>query len=339
MGAGIYTYTVAATAPCDTDATATVIVTEQQRPDAGTDGNLTICEGDVPTEAQLFAQLGGTPDLGGTWSPALVGAGIYTYTVAATAPCANDATAQVTVTEGDLVASVEPVYSCDANQPTNSILVTLFDPSMNDDVMYALDSMNPNDFVLSPNFNNISPGDHSLFIIHNNGCLSEYPFSIDGIEPLELALSNDFVNGITANVTGGSAPYTYYFDNGNGTSSNTYTINRNGTFMVTVMDAIGCEITESITMNFVDISIPDFFTPDNNDGQNDFWGPRNTEAFPNIQTYIFDRYGRKIQILGQSDVWNGYYESKPLPSGDYWYIVKLNDGSGREFVGHFTLYR
>ncbi|MEO2052713.1 MAG: hypothetical protein ABGX00_13195, partial [Allomuricauda sp.] len=52
----------------------TVTVTDQ--PDAGTDGALTICEGTIVTEAQLFAQLGGTPDAGGSWSPAPAGAGV-----------------------------------------------------------------------------------------------------------------------------------------------------------------------------------------------------------------------------------------------------------------------
>jgi large repetitive protein len=98
-GAGPYTYTVAATAPCTTDATAVILVTEQAAPDAGTDGTLTICEGTIVTEAQLFAALNGTPDAVGTWSPALAGAGPYTYTVAATAPCTTDATAVIVVTE------------------------------------------------------------------------------------------------------------------------------------------------------------------------------------------------------------------------------------------------
>ncbi|WP_276167611.1 gliding motility-associated C-terminal domain-containing protein [Zobellia alginiliquefaciens] len=100
-GAGTYTYTLTATSPCTTDDTAEVIVTEQQLPNAGTDGTLTICEGTTVTEAELFAQIG-THDSGGTWSPAMAGAGTYTYTVAATSPCTVDDTAEVTVTEQPL---------------------------------------------------------------------------------------------------------------------------------------------------------------------------------------------------------------------------------------------
>ncbi|MBU2947050.1 gliding motility-associated C-terminal domain-containing protein, partial [Zobellia uliginosa] len=63
----------------------------------GTDGALTICAGETVTEVQLFNELGGTPDLGGTWSPAMAGAGTYTYTVLGIA-CNND-TSVVTVNE------------------------------------------------------------------------------------------------------------------------------------------------------------------------------------------------------------------------------------------------
>ena len=38
-------YTVSATSPCTEDATATVTVTEQAKPNAGTDGTLTVCAG------------------------------------------------------------------------------------------------------------------------------------------------------------------------------------------------------------------------------------------------------------------------------------------------------
>ena len=61
---------------------------------------------------------------------------------------------------------------------------------------------------------------------------------------------------------------------------------------------------------------------------------------------IFDRYGRLLaEYKGIEDKnnggkgWDGTYQSNEMPSGDYWYLIKLNDKDGREFTGHFTLYR
>ncbi|MBU2945212.1 hypothetical protein, partial [Zobellia uliginosa] len=71
-------------------------------PNAGTDGSLVICVGETVTESQLFNELGGTPDLGGTWSPVMAGAGTYTYTVAATVPCTGNDTSEVVVSEQPL---------------------------------------------------------------------------------------------------------------------------------------------------------------------------------------------------------------------------------------------
>ncbi|MBT2163670.1 hypothetical protein, partial [Zobellia barbeyronii] len=64
-----------------------------------TDGTLTICEGTTVTEIQLFNELGGTPDSGGTWTPTLASTGTYTYTVTATSPCTIDSTSEVVVSE------------------------------------------------------------------------------------------------------------------------------------------------------------------------------------------------------------------------------------------------
>ncbi len=88
----IYTYTVTGTAPCG-DATATVTVTEESAPNAGTDGTLEVCEGTTPSETDLFNALGGDPDEGGTWTNDGL---IYTYTVT---NAFGFATATVTVTE------------------------------------------------------------------------------------------------------------------------------------------------------------------------------------------------------------------------------------------------
>ncbi len=106
MVPGVYTYAVTGTAPCPS-ASATVTVTEPQAPGAGTSGTLTLCS--TSAAVSLLAQLGGSPDPGGTWSgpsvvvgglydPSTMSAGSYTYTVNGAAPCAN-ASATVTVTE------------------------------------------------------------------------------------------------------------------------------------------------------------------------------------------------------------------------------------------------
>ena len=56
---------------------------------------------------------------------------------------------------------------------------------------------------------------------------------------------------------------------------------------------------------------------------------------------IFDRYGRELYRMEYGDSgWNGIYNNKELPTGDYWYITKLQgENDDREFIGHFTLYR
>ena len=68
-----YTYTV--TNSCGTSST-DVVVTITADPNAGTDGNTTVC--DIDPAFDLFGLLGGLPNTGGTWSPALSsGTGVY----------------------------------------------------------------------------------------------------------------------------------------------------------------------------------------------------------------------------------------------------------------------
>ncbi|RZK11849.1 MAG: hypothetical protein EOO46_05300, partial [Flavobacterium sp.] len=104
----VFTYTVTTSPDCPPDI-ATVTVTVEPLVDAGLDGTAFFCGEDAP--ADLFTFLGGTPDLGGTWSPALAsGTGIfnplidvsgsYVYSLPATSFCPpSSATVVVTVNE------------------------------------------------------------------------------------------------------------------------------------------------------------------------------------------------------------------------------------------------
>ena len=240
----------------------------------------------------------------------------------------------------NLNATVTPVYDCVGNNTDNYIQVDLVDGIVADEVLYALNSTDLADMQLTPDFTNVPPGDHYLTIAHSNGCVNTVDFSITNFEPLSLFLEQNNINEITAIAEGGLENYTFYFDGQNNGSENTYFVNRTDTFTVRVIDENGCEVSAEIFIEFIDIEIPTFFTP-NGDGTSDTFIPENLEAFPDTLIIIFDRYGRELYRMRYGDTgWDGTYQGTGLPTGDYWYVIKLKgENDDREFVGHFTLYR
>ena len=87
------------------------------------------------------------------------------------------------------------------------------------------------------------------------------------------------------------------------------------------------------------LGIPRFFTP-NNDGFNDYWNIKGINSEFNSKTviHIFDRYGKLIKDINpQSQGWDGTFNGKQLPSDDYWFSAKLENG--QELKGHFSLKR
>ncbi|MEW2920627.1 T9SS type B sorting domain-containing protein [Muricauda sp. ANG21] len=240
----------------------------------------------------------------------------------------------------NLSATVTPMYECTGNIPDNFLDIVFEDPTVSADVLYALDSTDPADMQLSSDFRNMAPGNHYITIAHANGCMATYDFNIEGYEPLTLVLENNNINQITAVASGGVEEYTFYFDDRNNGTDNTFYINRTDTYTVTVIDQNGCEVSAEIFMEFIDIEMPNFFTPDG-DGLNDMWIPDNMEGFPDVLITVYDRYGRVVEKMTRdTQGWDGEYDGKPLPTGDYWYVIRLNgENDDREFIGHFTLYR
>lgn len=101
-----------------------------------------------------------------------------------------------------------------------------------------------------------------------------------------------------------------------------------------IRDQLGCgtaEIQVSV------IGYPAFFTP-NGDGFNDTWQVQGISGQPGTRILIYNKFGKLLAELdGSSDGWNGYFNGAALPSTDYWYRVKLEDG--RLKTGHFSLIR
>ena len=129
--AGTYTYTV--TNPCGTiSSDVTVSITAD--PNAGTDGSMAFCAEDPSVD--LFGLLGGTPNTGGAWSPALSsGTGVYNpavdaggaYTYSIITSCGTfTSIVDVTLNTSDDATFSYPTdsYCLDGADPVASINVT-----------------------------------------------------------------------------------------------------------------------------------------------------------------------------------------------------------------------
>lgn len=234
---------------------------------------------------------------------------------------------------------VDVEYGCVDNFSANTVTVTT-DPSVSNtsDIDYSL---NNGPFQASNIFTNVAPGfGHSITVRHTNGCeKSTLSFDITEIEQLELALEDGGFNEIVALTSGGTAPYEYTLNGESYGEKNTFIIYASGDYTVTVTDRYGCVASATRYFEYINVCIPNYFTP-NGDGTEDGWGPDCASQYRELTFDIFDRYGRKIATLNVDQKWDGTYNGAQLPTGDYWYVVKLNDAKdNRDFVGHFTLYR
>lgn len=125
---GTYTYTVTSLAPPCT-AQASVQISLQQAPFAGSDATLELCTSSATTP--LITALNGA-DVGGSWSgpsgapfagvfdPASDPPGVYTYAVAGLAPCADaSATVTVAVTDAPNAGTSTAVTLCNTASPVD----------------------------------------------------------------------------------------------------------------------------------------------------------------------------------------------------------------------------
>lgn len=244
----------------------------------------------------------------------------------------------------DLVPEALVQYGCEGIFPNNSVTVNLTDNSLLSQVLFALDPVDPTDAITADAqpenyWGDLPGGDHTVYLYHQNGCITSVDFLIDDYSPLTLDVVKSGPNEVTATASGGFGSYEYFFQGTSYGTETVFIVNQDTNITVMVRDQGGCEVTVVIPFDFTGmLDIPNFFTPDG-DGNNDLWYPENRDFFPNIEVKIYDRYGRVVAILDQVTGWDGTYDGRPVPTGDYWYVVNANDFEKQRYVGHFTLYR
>ena len=270
------------------------------------------------------------------------------------------------------IESVKGEYVCDpASEKGYTILLTVkFKNAEVDftDLVYSIDNNHVMPFTRTEgnvayidNFTAVTDV-HTIEVSHKGGMTNSVcpntiaNFSLSPLSPFTLErVPNDELNTIEVIAKGGKTNdlqgYTYYFNGENNGSNPVYKV-RNNTperledgvrikmVEVIAVDAEGCRRKLMVEIPYIDVDIPNNFTP-NGDGTNDRWRPNNLKDYPNALVHIYDRYGRRMATLKPGETWDGVYEGRHMPSGDYWYVIDLNDAliDGRKIYGHFSLYR
>ena len=178
---GTYTYTV--TNSCG-PSTADVVVTVTSNPDPGTNGALTLCSNGAATD--LFNQLGGTPDAGGVWTPALSsGTGLFdptldaagTYTYSLNACGGGTVTADVQVILNNTSFNSISVEICQGD----SLLIGSSYQSITGTYIETLTGVNSCDSILEINLNVIPSLDPTI-ISDSVFCDNETPLNLLSVD-------------------------------------------------------------------------------------------------------------------------------------------------------------
>lgn len=95
-------------------------------------------------------------------------------------------------------------------------------------------------------------------------------------------------------------------------------------YVVTAISAEGCELSDTVTVFVIDkFPVPNAFSP-NNDGTNDNWEIPTIENYPDCRVEVYNKWGNKVfSSKGYQEPWDGTFQGKALPSGTYYYTLRL----------------
>lgn len=365
-GSQPYGYTVVD--PGCGDVSSVIQVIAAAYPDPGESASLTVCSDGAVVD--LFAQLGGTPDVSGVWrgpdgsihsgtfDPGSDDAGNYSYTVTGVAPCADaSSTVSVTVNSPANAGANGQLLACDTLQALDLFAGLQGTPQPGGSWLDLDGSGGLSGGLL--NTTGIEPGEYYYrYTVTVPGCGTDDALVkvevVTGVEVGEVirvcnerdrsyTVSFAITNGDTASyevngldgVISATAPYVF-------TSSPVYT---SEAFEAFVRDQYGCaevRVAGVSPCDFdEDVFVPESFSP-NGDGVNELFLIPGIEGYPGNSIVIFNRWGAEIYKAEGYDnkgtVWDGTTDNGTAPSGTYFYVLEL--GSGIEAItGYIYLNR
>jgi len=160
------------------------------------------------------------------------------------------------------------------------------------------------------------------------------------IEKIEIEAADNEINNAVFTIvqpTLGSSPYQYSINTGSFDVSNIFDSLFAGKYYVLVKDAAGC-ITDTIIEIKTKLYVPTGISP-NGDGINDTWNILRLEDYPTAEINVYSTWGEKIfESIGNQKTFDGTYEGKPLPEGNYYFTVDLKNQS-EPMKGKITILR
>jgi len=206
-------------------------------------GSVTLTE--ASNTAGTFTITGGTPQTGTTATFANLKAGFYTATFTATATgCTATTTFNIININSTLAATVSVV-----NPNCFGATVTATVTALGGTAPYSY-SLNGGAPQPTGVFNTLPAGNYNVLVTDNNGCTYFVAFTI--AQPTQLVAHivassnvtcfNAADGSATVDVTGGTTPYTYLWDDVTAQTSATAIGLVPGTYHVTVTDAKGCQV-------------------------------------------------------------------------------------------------
>lgn len=248
-------------------------------------------------------------------------AGYHTYTIS-NADCSFIDSIEITTTsipDATLLSSTNPLCIGDSGQIEIDI--------QNGQAPYAV-SWN----IAGSSTTLVAPaGSYTATIIDAVGCITTISNTL--VDPIPIAANSSSTNSTCATCadgsasvspTGGTAPYSYDWNNGATTNSLTNVLP--GTYDVTITDANGCEMMASVPINFSSLGIDEllqFGLRVYPNPMTDFIKIESTKyTIENVQ--LIDNAGRLV-LESRINSKVGTIETSQLAKGNYQLILKTGD--------------
>lgn len=181
----------------------------------------------------------------------------------------------------------------------------------------------------------VPAGKYEVTVTDSEGCQYRNKTLLADPEPIRVGLIRHDVSCadqqdgqvFIAGIQGGVSPYDILWSNGE--TDESIGDLPEGMYSVTVTDAVGCDVTESIAVSKNEAAclfIPNAFSP-NGDGTNDTWNIRNISLYTEAEVRVFSKWGNVVfESKGYPKPWDGLYNGRALEPATYYYFVDLQNG-------------